>query len=189
MKPKLKPPGSKRLKLQCDDLLSNFAFKFNLRRYIEVPSFQAPDEALVVLMASPASLNSTSLPPTAPAAGFTRIWADSGSRARKNPEGTMAVWRPVAPSGYVAVGCVVTPNHRAPEAWAAACVRADLTQPSAPAPAPLWQAGPAGYCPPRHPPHCSQYCPPRHHPHCRQYCPPRHHPHCKPSFIHLKCLT
>ena len=52
-KPKLKPPGTKRLKLKCDvpkskppgvkclkpirdDPLSNFAFNFNLRRYGEV---------------------------------------------------------------------------------------------------------------------------------------------------------
>jgi len=34
-KPKLKPPGTKRLKLKCDKLLSNFAFNFNLRRYTE----------------------------------------------------------------------------------------------------------------------------------------------------------
>ena len=33
MKPKLKPPGSKRLKLKCDILLSTSAFKFNLRRH------------------------------------------------------------------------------------------------------------------------------------------------------------
>jgi len=33
IKPKLKPPGTKRLKLAYDGLLSNFAFKFNLRRY------------------------------------------------------------------------------------------------------------------------------------------------------------
>ena len=33
MKPKLKPPGNKQLKLKCDVPLSNFAFKFNLRRY------------------------------------------------------------------------------------------------------------------------------------------------------------
>jgi hypothetical protein len=32
MKPMLKAPGSKRL-LECDRLLSNFAFKLNLRRY------------------------------------------------------------------------------------------------------------------------------------------------------------
>jgi len=33
MKPKLKPPGAKRLKLKCDVLLSTSAFKCNLRRY------------------------------------------------------------------------------------------------------------------------------------------------------------
>jgi len=33
MKPKLKPPGSKLLKLKFDKPLSDFAFKFNLRRY------------------------------------------------------------------------------------------------------------------------------------------------------------
>ena len=33
IKPKLKAPGSKRLKLQYDELHSSIAFKFNLRRY------------------------------------------------------------------------------------------------------------------------------------------------------------
>jgi len=33
MKPKLKPPGTKRLKLEYDGLLSNFGFKFKLRRH------------------------------------------------------------------------------------------------------------------------------------------------------------
>jgi hypothetical protein len=33
MKPKLKPPGTKRLKLNCHEPLSTSAFKFNLRRY------------------------------------------------------------------------------------------------------------------------------------------------------------
>jgi hypothetical protein len=33
MKTKLKPPGTKRLKLRCDILLSNSAFEFKLRRY------------------------------------------------------------------------------------------------------------------------------------------------------------
>jgi len=35
IKPKLKPPGTKRLKLEYDGLLSNFGFKFNLRCYIK----------------------------------------------------------------------------------------------------------------------------------------------------------
>jgi len=33
MKPKLKPPGTKRLKLECDILVSTSAFKLNLRGY------------------------------------------------------------------------------------------------------------------------------------------------------------
>jgi hypothetical protein len=33
IKPKLKAPGTKRLKLDYDGPLSNFGFKFNLRRY------------------------------------------------------------------------------------------------------------------------------------------------------------
>jgi len=36
MKPKLKPPGTKRLKLKCHILLSKFAFKFNLGCYTSV---------------------------------------------------------------------------------------------------------------------------------------------------------
>ena len=39
MKPMLKAPGSKRLKLKCDESLWNFAFKFNLRRHTEVRAF------------------------------------------------------------------------------------------------------------------------------------------------------
>ena len=36
IKPMLTPPGTKHLKLNCDILLSKFAFKFNLRRYSSV---------------------------------------------------------------------------------------------------------------------------------------------------------
>jgi len=35
IKPKLKPPGTERLKLNCDIQLSTSAFKFNLRRYTQ----------------------------------------------------------------------------------------------------------------------------------------------------------
>ena len=44
-KPKLKPPGTKRLKVNCDVLLSTSAFKFNLRRYKE-EMLEADQEAL-----------------------------------------------------------------------------------------------------------------------------------------------
>ena len=36
MKPILKPPGTKHLKLQCDIVLSTFAFKSNMHHYILV---------------------------------------------------------------------------------------------------------------------------------------------------------
>jgi hypothetical protein len=36
MEPKLKPPGTKRLKVKYDILVSNSCFKFNLRRYTMV---------------------------------------------------------------------------------------------------------------------------------------------------------
>jgi hypothetical protein len=39
MKPKSKPPGTKRLKLGYGGLLSNFGFIFNLRRYTEAERF------------------------------------------------------------------------------------------------------------------------------------------------------
>jgi hypothetical protein len=35
MKPKLKPPGTERLKPEHEKLVSNFASNFNLRRYTE----------------------------------------------------------------------------------------------------------------------------------------------------------
>jgi len=35
MKPKFKAPGTKRLKPKCDIRLSNYALKFNLRRFIK----------------------------------------------------------------------------------------------------------------------------------------------------------
>ena len=47
-KPKLKPPGTKRLKLQYYNLLSNFGFKFNLRRYIKAAA-DAGDANLTAL--------------------------------------------------------------------------------------------------------------------------------------------
>ena len=38
----MKAPGFKLLKLKCDDPLSNFAYKFNLRRYnVDLDAFDA----------------------------------------------------------------------------------------------------------------------------------------------------
>jgi hypothetical protein len=47
MNPKLKPPGTKRLKLKCDILLSTSGFKLNLRRYKEVDVAVAASASVV----------------------------------------------------------------------------------------------------------------------------------------------
>ena len=39
--PMSKAPGTKRLKLKCDELLTNFASSFNLRRYTKVEAERA----------------------------------------------------------------------------------------------------------------------------------------------------
>jgi len=42
IEPKLITPGTKRLKLKCDEMLRNVAFKFNLRRYTKVDMLAVP---------------------------------------------------------------------------------------------------------------------------------------------------
>jgi hypothetical protein len=49
MNPTLKAPGSKRLKLKYNKLLSSFAFKFNLHRYTKVATQFNQDAAAVLL--------------------------------------------------------------------------------------------------------------------------------------------
>ena len=44
MNPVLKAPGSMLLKLRCDGPLSNFAFNFNLRRYVKAANVQSKIE-------------------------------------------------------------------------------------------------------------------------------------------------
>jgi hypothetical protein len=46
MKPRLKPPGVKRSKLKYDILLSNYAFKFNLRCYTGLHSVTTSQNVL-----------------------------------------------------------------------------------------------------------------------------------------------
>ena len=54
IKPALKALGSERLKLKCDDLRSNFAFKFDLRRYIVEAEVEVVDTAPpIIYLAGP----------------------------------------------------------------------------------------------------------------------------------------
>ena len=47
MKPTLKPPGTKRLKPNCDVPLSNFAFKFNFRRSTMFAEYDTNSDGIV----------------------------------------------------------------------------------------------------------------------------------------------
>lgn len=53
---------------------------------------------------------------------YELIWKDSGSRSKKDG----AIWRPIAPEGYVALGSVCSNGHEKPSFNAVRCVRADL---------------------------------------------------------------
>jgi hypothetical protein len=50
MQPKLKPPGDKHLKLQCDVMLSTSAFKFKLPRYSKAALINTPAFHSLVLI-------------------------------------------------------------------------------------------------------------------------------------------
>jgi len=52
VKPTLKAPGTKRLKLKYDELLSNFVLKFSLRRYMKSAGFEVTEEADLVKSAA-----------------------------------------------------------------------------------------------------------------------------------------
>ena len=60
-KPKLKPPGAKRLKLKCDILLSTSAFNFNLRRYNEVTAIADAADAATEAADDAAALNAAAI--------------------------------------------------------------------------------------------------------------------------------
>lgn len=53
---------------------------------------------------------------------FELIWKDTGSGSKKDG----AIWRPIPPKGYVALGFVSSNDHDKPSLNAVRCVRADL---------------------------------------------------------------
>ena len=64
IKPTLKAPGTERLKLKYEELLSNFGFKFKLRRYIEADVGETDQ-----LLARQAGIINQLMGDAAPAAG------------------------------------------------------------------------------------------------------------------------
>ena len=63
MKTTLKPPGSKRWKLEHGELLSNFAFNLNLRRYTVAVSTTITDSGMFEAGAYTRPLSSSTLAP------------------------------------------------------------------------------------------------------------------------------
>lgn len=68
--------------------------------------------------------DSGSPPAVASPNGYTEIWNDKGSGASKDG----SLWRPVAPSGYVAMGDVVQSGYSQPDTNRIWCLRQDLAQ-------------------------------------------------------------
>jgi hypothetical protein len=64
---------------------------------------------------------------------FELIWRDSGSGSKRDG----AIWRPVPPDGYVALGSVCSNSHEKPSLNSIRCVRADLVTASSNSD-PLW---------------------------------------------------
>jgi len=72
MKPTLKPPGSERMKVRCDDVLSNFALTFQLRLYNAVRNVHVKPASRSGRLSggragSPAAARKSPPPPAAPA--------------------------------------------------------------------------------------------------------------------------
>lgn len=57
-----------------------------------------------------------------PPTDFEQVWKDTGSAAATRT----SIWRPVPPTGYVAMGLVCSNDHGKPSVNAVRCVRADL---------------------------------------------------------------
>jgi hypothetical protein len=53
---------------------------------------------------------------------FEQVWKDSGSGSKADG----AIWRPIPPDGYVALGLVCSDGHAKPSINAVRCVRSDL---------------------------------------------------------------
>jgi len=75
IKPLLKAPGTKRLKLKHGEQLSNFAFKFNLRRYSPVQQQRAAESAVALaLLTGPGrAVQVDPIKPTLKAPGSKRL--------------------------------------------------------------------------------------------------------------------
>ncbi|GKZ27017.1 hypothetical protein AbraIFM66951_004109 [Aspergillus brasiliensis] len=69
-----------------------------------------------------AKSSSSSNPPVKAPTGYTQLWVDKNSGAKRDG----SFWRPIAPSGYIAMGDVVQSGWTMPSTSKVWCVRSDL---------------------------------------------------------------
>lgn len=69
-----------------------------------------------------AKSTSSSNPPVKAPTSYTQLWADKGSGAKLNG----SFWRPIAASGYIAMGDVVQSGYTTPSTSKVWCLRSDL---------------------------------------------------------------
>ena len=56
--------------------------------------------------------------------GYAKVWDDSGSGGDNDG----AIWHPVAPDGYIAIGAVASTGYNAPDIANYRCLRSDLVE-------------------------------------------------------------
>jgi hypothetical protein len=95
----------------------------------------------VILVGPSPNTPSGARPAVARPTGYTYVWSDNG--AGGSNDGTM--WRPIAPSGYVGMGDVVTPGYgKQPSVNDVWCLRSDLTRLSTYEASDFWNDGGSG---------------------------------------------
>lgn len=83
--------------------------------------YDAPHGTMVVVQDDNSGGTAALAAPT----GFTQVYNDKGSGADEDG----AIWWPIAPNGYVAMGAVVTRGYDAPPTDIFRCIRFDLVVP------------------------------------------------------------
>ncbi|CAI9630216.1 hypothetical protein GT037_010859 [Alternaria burnsii] len=85
------------------------------------PNYQDQNNKRATLLVGNAP-NGSGRPAVASPTGYSRIWEDRGSGGKHDG----SIWKPTAPSGYVALGDVCVGNYNSPSTTAIWCVRSDL---------------------------------------------------------------
>jgi len=97
IKPSLKPPGTERLKMKCDVLLSTVAFKFNLRRYSSGAPYAPPQPAAAAANRPP---RAPPPPPPAPPPAMPQQWQQQAGAAARPRRVTYSSGERLAAGAY-----------------------------------------------------------------------------------------